>query len=103
MNKVINIFLSSLLVLLSFWDLPAYCYSNKAVDDSGVLVSNWLRLQQRLIRSSRGISHPEYSRHSAYTGIAVYESIVNSNPHYNTLAGQLQGLQSLPTPSKNVQ
>ncbi|MBK8023007.1 MAG: hypothetical protein IPK19_16680 [Chloroflexi bacterium] len=35
----------------------------------------------------------------AYTGIALYESIVPGMPEYQSLAGQLNGLDPLPQPS----
>lgn len=65
------------------------------------LVSDWLYLQQQLIRATKGVPHVAYSRHFAYTSIAVYEAMVNGNSEYQTLAGQLPGLNSLPKPPKS--
>lgn len=88
MNKVIVVF------LLAFLVVPAWCA------DTGQLVSDWLRLQQRLIRNTKGIPHVTYSRHFAYTSVAVYESVVYGDPHYETLTGQLQELNVSPAPSR---
>jgi hypothetical protein len=56
------------------------------------VITNWLTLQQRLIRSTKGVPHVAYSRHFAYIGVAAYESVVQSDPAYQSLSGQLAGL-----------
>lgn len=45
-----------------------------------------------------GISPPVAARTYAYGAIAVYESVVHGMPGYQSLAGQLNGLGSLPQP-----
>ena len=64
----------------------------------GRLVSDWIRLHNRIIRNTTGVTHVAYTRHFAYTGVALYESLVHGDPHYVTLAAQLNGLGTLPAP-----
>ncbi|PWK26931.1 PAP2 superfamily protein [Arcicella aurantiaca] len=45
---------------------------------------------------------PTYSsRCLGYIGLTMYESVVNAYPNYQSLSGQLNGLDSLPKPEKN--
>jgi len=44
-----------------------------------------------------GIPHVAYSRHFCYTAIAAYESVVRDEDGYRSLAGQLTGLNRLPS------
>ena len=52
----------------------------------------------RIIQNTTGVTHVAYSRHFSYTGVALYESLVNGDNKYKSLAGQLNGLTSLPSP-----
>ncbi len=61
-------------------------------------ISRWLKFQCSLIRKTKGVAHVAYSRHFVYAGIAVYEAMVPGNKEYHSLAGQLNGLGSLPKP-----
>lgn len=45
-----------------------------------------------------GISPPVAARTYTYGSVALYESVVHGMPGYRSLAGQLNGLESLPTP-----
>jgi hypothetical protein len=45
------------------------------------------------------VSPPVAARTYAYGAIAIYESVVHGMPGYQSLAGQLNGLDSLPTPN----
>jgi hypothetical protein len=58
--------------------------------ESNSVAVDWMKLQQRLIRNTKGVPHVAYSRHFAYTSIAVYESIVQSDKNFISLTGQLQ-------------
>lgn len=64
-------------------------------------LTRWMDLHCRMVRASKGIPHVAYSRHFAYTAIAVYESIVGSDPDYQSLSGQLTGLGNLPPIPEN--
>ncbi|MFZ1322207.1 MAG: vanadium-dependent haloperoxidase [Ignavibacteria bacterium] len=65
---------------------------------SSVTASAWFNLELNLIKQSPslGFSPPVASRTFGYTGIVLYESVVYGMPEYQSLAGQLNGLNSLP-------
>jgi len=91
-NKIV------LIPLLLLVCVPMYSGSPEALNGESRLLSDWLRLQQRLIRASKGVPHVAYSRHFAYTSVAVYEALIGGDAGYKSLAGQLQDLSSLPKP-----
>lgn len=68
---------------------PAPTYSDQ-------VVTSWLTLQLKLTLTAPGgpIASP---RRYAYTGIALYESIVPGFPAYQSITPQLNGLSALPT------
>src|SRR5688572_9524586 len=68
---------------------------------SGKLLADWIGIHLKLIRSTKGLSQGAIFRHTAYTSVALYESIVNGDKRYVTLAGQLQGLEPLPAISSD--
>lgn len=60
-----------------------------SVADKGTsdLLSDWIALHMKTIRNTQSFEH--HHRQSAYTGIALYESVVQGAPGYKSLAGQL--------------
>ena len=68
---------------------PATAYSNGVAYD-------WFYLSFQLIQQTPGFSPPVASRALAYVGLALYESVVPGMPGYQSLAGQLNELSSLP-------
>lgn len=60
-------------------------------------VSEWMRHYYGLIRAER-ISPPVASRVLAYAAVALYEGLATASPGLVSLAGQLNGLDSLPRP-----
>jgi hypothetical protein len=82
---------------------PLLCFGfDKKTGAAQILVSDWLKVQQRLIRATTGLPHVAYSRHFAYTSIAVYEAMVSGDIKYRSLKGQLLNLETLPLPAKDV-
>jgi hypothetical protein len=65
---------------------------------SDVAVS-WMNMQIRLMRTSTGIANVVFVRPYAYSGITLYETVVQGMPGYQTLQGQLTGLSGLPATS----
>src|SRR6186713_3357791 len=64
---------------------------------SGVVIK-WMDMQVRQMRNYPAIvGNVAYSRHYAYTGIALYEAVVQGMPAYQSIASQLNGLSGLPT------
>lgn len=56
----------------------------------------WFDLQLRLVKTSAGFTPPVASRAFGYSGLALYEAVVNGMPDRQSLAGQLNGLPRLP-------
>jgi hypothetical protein len=59
----------------------------------------WFDLQLKLVRQTPGFAPPVAARAFAYTGVALYESVVPGMPGHRSLAGQLNGMSELPEPS----
>ena len=77
--------------------LAASCARPPQPPDSQ-LVAQWLRTSLAFVRSER-LGPPVASRISAYGSIALYEGFASdSRSELRSLAGQLNGLTSLPTP-----
>ncbi len=60
-------------------------------------VSEWMRNYYGLIRAER-ISPPVASRVLAYAAVGLYEGLAAASPQLTSLAGRLNGLESLPRP-----
>jgi hypothetical protein len=68
---------------------PASAYSSGVVYD-------WFYLDLQLIQQTPGFSPPVAARALGYLGLSLYESVVPGMPGYQSLAGQLNDLSSLP-------
>jgi hypothetical protein len=68
---------------------PASAYSSGVVYD-------WFALALQLIQQTPGFSPPVAARALGYIGLSLYESVVPGMPGYQSLAGQLNDLSSLP-------
>ncbi len=55
------------------------------------LINDWITVHLKAIASTKIPSH--HLRQQAYTGVALYESIVRGDKNYRSLAGQLNGYQ----------
>ncbi|MCG3164786.1 MAG: hypothetical protein POELPBGB_00545 [Bacteroidia bacterium] len=62
------------------------------------LITDWLDNLVVFVRESE-LSGPEASRVFAYCGVAMYEGVYRAYPTRKSLAGQLNGLNSLPQPT----
>jgi len=56
----------------------------------------WMNMQIELMRRTTTVGNVAFSRHYAYSGIALYESVVPGMPAYQSIASQLNGLNGLP-------
>jgi PAP2 superfamily len=63
---------------------------------SSEVVTKWMDMQIQLMRTASGIPNVAFCRPYAYTGIALYESVVPGMPAYQSVAAQLNGLSGLP-------
>lgn len=59
------------------------------------LINDWITVHLKTVASCKIPSH--HLRQQAYTGVALYESIVQGDKNYRSLAGQLNGYQPAET------
>lgn len=77
------------LIEVAFSQKPVKEYSNE------VAVA-WFNLQLGLIPSTPGFSPPVASRALGYSGLTLYESLVNGMPEYQSLVGVLNEFKTTP-------
>ena len=65
--------------------------------DDPRMIAEWMQNYYGLIRAER-VSPPVASRLMAYASVAMYEGLAVATPTLRSLAGQLNGLDSLPRP-----
>jgi hypothetical protein len=63
---------------------------------SSDVVTKWMDMQLRIMRTATGIPNNAFTRPYAYSGIALYEAVVPGMPAYQSLEGQLNNLSGLP-------
>ena len=91
---------SALLALAGLFALAVHAQAppsaRPAASFSAAVANEWFGLALQLTQQTPGFSAPVASRAFAYLGLALYESVVPGMPQYNSLAGQLNELSSLP-------
>lgn len=85
-----------LLVLLYACSKNAGSGSLKPSAYPSQVVDKWMTLQLRLMRNATGIPNQAFSRHFAYTGVAVYESLRPGLNGNNEWRDKWNGLTGLP-------
>ena len=75
---------------------PAQPQGPTAAEQSSSGVLDWYSLLPELIMNSPGWTPPVVARALGYIGVSAYEAVVPGMPEYQSLAGQLNGLASLP-------
>ncbi len=60
------------------------------------VVQTWYNLMMKLIVETPGHTPPIAARSFGYTGVTLYEALVGEMPQHHSLAGQLNGLNSIP-------
>jgi hypothetical protein len=63
-------------------------------DFNGEVANKWFDLTRRLTKETPGFTPPVAARAYAYTGVALYESVVGGTVNNRSLAGQISGLSS---------
>ena len=72
-------------------------FSQKLVKEySNEVALAWFNLQLGLIPTTPGFSPPVASRALGYSGLTLYESLVNGMPEYQSLVGLLNEFKSVP-------
>jgi hypothetical protein len=69
---------------------------NQTKEYSSDVVLKWMNMQLRVIRTTAGMPPPTNSRFFAYSGVALYESVVPGMPAYQSLSGQLTAMPAMP-------
>lgn len=64
------------------------------------VATDWFELELKLIKETPGFTPPVAARALGYSGITLYESVVNGMPNHNSLVGQLHELNNLPQPNQ---
>ncbi|MDB5236406.1 MAG: hypothetical protein JWR44_3399 [Hymenobacter sp.] len=65
---------------------------------SADVATKWADVELMLIRKGTGFTPPVASRALGYAGVALYEAVVPGMSGYQSLGGQLTGLNALPRP-----
>jgi hypothetical protein len=82
-----------LLIIGIFWLIG--CTKPKTIKDDE-LVQAWIRLSLHILKTTPANTPTFASRSLGYIGLTMYESVVPGYAEYNSLVGQLNGLDSLP-------
>src|SRR6218665_2247856 len=73
--------------------------------EKGVLTAEvpvkWGKMTLKILKGTKGGSPTYGSRSLGYMGLTMYESVVHGTTAYKSLAGQLNGLATLPQPDEN--
>lgn len=96
MKKYILFILSVIVIAFSCESTDTLRSDAALKNQNAALVSDWIGLHLKVIKNTTGVTHVAYSRHFAYTGIALYEALVNGDKNYNSIAGKLNGTLQLP-------
>src|SRR5215208_2109711 len=77
----------------------------KSRDASGYPATFARQWMTNLANSAKGdiVKPPVAARTYAYAAVAMYEAVVHGMPGHRSLAGQLNGLDSLPTPDPSLE
>ncbi len=86
-----KIFLCVSLILTGLISGEVIAQPDKSLEEPGssILISEWITVHMKTIRNGKVFK--QHHRQSAYTGVALYESIVAGDKNYRSLAGQLSG------------
>ncbi|RAL22316.1 phosphoesterase PA-phosphatase [Lujinxingia litoralis] len=80
---------------------PPPTYPAPISQETGAVVVDWMDLIVDRVQAE-SLSPPEASRIMAYTGVALYESLLGGMPQQQSFGGQLEGLGELPAPKPGV-
>ena len=74
----------------------AYGHLKQTKEYSSEVVTKWMNMQLRVIRTTAGMPPATNSRLFGYSGVALYESVVPGMPAYQTLFRQLTNMPAMP-------
>lgn len=71
-------------------------------DHNTSVAIQWFDLSLQLIEQTPGFTPPVASRALGYKAVTLYETVVHGMPGYNSMAGHLNELESMPVPAGEV-
>ena len=88
-----------LLILFQLFSIILFtrCKSEQPLTDQD-LTTKWADMTLYITKNTPSNSPTYSSRCLGYIGLTMYESVVNGYPNYQSLSGQLDGLDSVPKP-----
>ncbi len=105
MKRHAALLVKSILILIATSLLIVSCENKKADntdENKADYIHRWMsKLHSAVVRD--GFAPPLAARIYSYANIAAYEAIVPSNPEFISLAGQINGLENVPQPPKDVE
>jgi PAP2 superfamily len=100
-RRILLLTLVAALLLVNCWAWADLDRSKKSADEfPSHVASTWFEELYNIVKAEK-TTPPPASRIYGITAIALYESIVAGTEKHRSLAGQLNGLTSLPHPKKN--
>ena len=99
MRQLRNFFITVIAAAALLFQISAIAHSaiKPSAKDPADALHSWYSLVIELIRHTATYSPPVASRALAYLGVTAWEATVSGNPQLKSLAGQLNGLQPLPS------
>lgn len=83
------------------FDLAAVELPVKNLPADSKLLSDWIALQLKLIRATKGITQGHVTRQFTLNSIVFYECLKGTDTRYRSLSGQLQQLDKMPQVPEN--
>lgn len=83
-------------------DTDEVVMSSTPSEYDGEFTREWFKLECTLVKETPGMFPPQAARAFGYTGITLYETVVQGWPDAKSLAGQINGLNSSMLPMANT-
>ncbi len=96
-----NILINKTSILVSLLLFSLFSCTEKEKTEDYKLVAQWADMSIYITKNTPANSPTYASRCLGYIGLTMYESVVHGYPEYNSLAGQLNDLETLPLPEKD--
>lgn len=89
--------------LIIFLILSISVFGQKSTEEfDNKIAFDWFQLQTDIIPTTEGFTPPVTARALGYSGLTLYESVVNGSKNYKTLKGVLTDFKKLPSPDNNA-
>lgn len=95
---LVTLLLSLALLVGSLLVTPVQSVAAATPTDDTLVATAWFTFYGQLIQTTEGFTPPVAARAIGYAGVTLYEAVVHGLPDYQSLAGQLNGLTTLPQP-----